>query len=136
MNNMPQTTHILVGEGVRSLTDVESITSLILLHKADIFSHTEGDDLSELIENINGWSEMVVVSDELLSDVNLLLGKKAIVEALRSWALTFDWDEEDENEDDSFDIINGLADRVEAGTHTEDDIKEIEFHIWQINQGE
>lgn len=68
--------------------------------------------------------------------------KEEIVRELRSWAHTFegelmDYEEEEDYPDGEHPMekINELADRFEAGTYTEEDIKQINFHIFQINIG-
>ena len=69
---------------------------------------------------------------KILSQVDL------IVPHLRDWAHTFDgaFDDDFEPTDEPFNDIIGLADRLENGTYTEDDLVDIEFHICQINYNE
>lgn len=63
--------------------------------------------------------------------------KDFIVKELRSWATTFDNNipNSDDEDNDGFDIVMGLAERLEKGTCSESDYKEIDFHIGQINAG-
>lgn len=61
--------------------------------------------------------------------------KDFIVKELRSWATTFidSMPNSDDEDNDGFDIVMGLAERLENGNCTDKDYKEIDFHIMQIN---
>jgi|LakMenEpi03Aug12_release.lakeMendotaPanAssembly.Ray.scaffolds.fasta_scaffold3940902_1 hypothetical protein len=68
----------------------------------------------------------------------LIKNKNIIIPALRDWALTFDGelDEEGEKTDKTYNYITYLANNLEKEQLTEQDVKEIYFHIWQIEQGD
>jgi hypothetical protein len=66
--------------------------------------------------------------------------KNVILPELYAWAETFrlsDFPSRfDEEEDNSFDEVWSLAERLDNGQCTEDDYEEIIFHIEQINYNE
>lgn len=59
--------------------------------------------------------------------------KDLVIKELRRWATTFIDSMPHSDDNDGFDIVMGLAERLEKGTCSESDYKEINFHIWQIN---
>ncbi|MFY9159964.1 hypothetical protein [Aquirufa ecclesiirivi] len=71
---------------------------------------------------------------KLLIDSN----KENIIPKLFEWAETFDWqlDEDGEKTMEPYNEIFTLAQRLEKGNCNEDDLKNILFHIEQINYNE
>lgn len=71
---------------------------------------------------------------KLLIDSN----KENIIPKLFEWAETFDWqlDEDGEKTMEPYNEIFTLALRLEKGNCNEDDLKNILFHIEQINYNE
>jgi hypothetical protein len=63
--------------------------------------------------------------------------KDLVVDELYSWAETFvdEVDAEGESTDIPFNTVHSLAQRLEQGQCTEQDYEEIDFHLWQINEG-
>lgn len=64
--------------------------------------------------------------------------KEKILPELYEWAETFDWelDEEGEKSDKPYLEVFTLAQRLENGTCSPDDFKNIMFHVEQINYNE
>ncbi len=60
--------------------------------------------------------------------------KNFIVKELRSWATTFvdNMPHSEDEDNNGFDIVMGLAERLEQDSCSDADYKEINFHIMQI----
>jgi hypothetical protein len=56
-----------------------------------------------------------------------------VANELREWADTFRDEDFEESEDDAYNDIMDLANRVEHGDCSQDDYENVMFHLWQKN---